>query len=81
LFFKEGKDEEKIRKKKLFLTFFCFVDFLISLLPKIKLFWWCIFGKLEGIDEMKLRFKPKNKFKQVKHLSQQNGRASYNSFL
>jgi hypothetical protein len=57
------------------------VDFLISLLPKTKLFWWCMFGKLEGIDEMKLRFKPKSKLKQAKHLSQQNSRAFYNSFL
>jgi hypothetical protein len=79
LFFKEeGKEEEEeIRRKKtreeeeiffLVFFFFCCVDFLISLLPKTKLFWWCIFGKLEGIDEMKLRFKPKNKLKQLKHL-------------
>jgi hypothetical protein len=40
-----------------------------------------MFGKLEGIDEMKLRFKLKNRLKQAKHLSQQNGRVSYNSFL
>jgi cation transport ATPase len=29
------------------------------------------------IDEFKLELKPKDKFNQVKHLSQQNGRALY----
>jgi hypothetical protein len=81
---KKHKKKNKKKKKKTFFSFFFFffcVDFLISLLPKIKFFWWCTFGKLEGIDEMKLMFKPKNKLKQVKHLSQQNSRTSYNSFL
>jgi hypothetical protein len=32
-------------KKIFFWNFFCLVDFLISLLSKIEIFWWCV---LEG---------------------------------
>lgn len=44
----EYKIEKTKKKKNLLMRFFCFMDFWISLLKNIMLFWWCVLGKLEG---------------------------------
>jgi len=45
---RKGKKENEEDLFIYLLLLFCLVDFLISLLLKIEIFWWCVFGRLKG---------------------------------